>query len=110
MKESYDCDCGICQICNGERRPGESLESARRRRINHNTTKSTGYLDGPPAKEQGVGRNNDLTTKVKTPAVPTPQGEICPQCNGRGLHHHPDVFVAETICTKCKGLGKLLLT
>ena len=25
MKESYDCDCGICGICNGLRKPGETI-------------------------------------------------------------------------------------
>lgn len=23
MKESYDCDCGVCSICNGQRKPTE---------------------------------------------------------------------------------------
>lgn len=26
MKESYDCDCGICGICNGTRKPVETME------------------------------------------------------------------------------------
>jgi hypothetical protein len=36
MKESYDCDCGICSICTGVRRPNESHDSARiRQKIGH---------------------------------------------------------------------------
>lgn len=32
MKESYDCDCGICSICSGLRRPNESHDDADKRR------------------------------------------------------------------------------
>jgi len=32
MKESLDCDCEICSICNGLRRPNESHEDAALRR------------------------------------------------------------------------------
>ena len=32
MKESLDCDCGICSICNGLRKPNESHEDAALRR------------------------------------------------------------------------------
>ena len=28
MKESLDCDCGVCSICNGLRLPNESHEDA----------------------------------------------------------------------------------
>jgi len=27
MKDSYDCDCGVCSICNGLRKPGGPLKS-----------------------------------------------------------------------------------
>ena len=32
MKESLDCDCGVCSICSGLRRPDESHEDAALRR------------------------------------------------------------------------------
>jgi hypothetical protein len=32
MKESYDCDCGVCSICSGLRLPGESHFDAALRR------------------------------------------------------------------------------
>jgi hypothetical protein len=32
MKESLDCDCGVCSICSGLRRPNESHEDAALRR------------------------------------------------------------------------------
>lgn len=55
MKESYDCDCGICSICNGLRKPNEPHKTNEQKLIGcecmfENETSNTIILCEPCSK------------------------------------------------------------
>jgi hypothetical protein len=64
-------------------------------------------LPTPPKSDNSEAVEQSLT-QGKTPAAPTPGGEICPECNGTGFDEIFNDELAE-ICHKCNGTGKLLL-
>lgn len=65
-------------------------------------------------------KQNSQPTQVKIPATPTPEGEICPVCTGKGWSPKKVLFAAgdkgmldaeiKEYCSPCNGSGKLLLT